>query len=65
MIYPSRFMPSKELLVGINGESFKFDRKLGTATSQINATGFKFKTGYECGSVSAKEQKKYFGWKRS
>jgi hypothetical protein len=46
--------------VGINGESFKFDRKLGTATSQINATGFKFKTGYECGSVSAKEQKKYF-----
>ena len=46
--------------VWINGESFKFDRKLGTATSQINATGYKFKTGYDCGSVSAEEQKKYF-----
>lgn len=46
--------------VWINGESFKFDRKLGTATSQINATGYKFKTGYDCESVSAKEQKKYF-----
>jgi hypothetical protein len=44
----------------IGGESFKFDRKLGAATSRINATGYKFETGYDCRSISAKEQKKSF-----